>query len=129
MSFTRSTRFTRTKIPCVQEYGEGLRLQILALLEPKYLLTGTKVQNLTPAEQEYGEGLRLQILEFRFAAEVRMREDYDKAKDIKFFPAIGDDPTTEEELELVALRRDARRRAREMEVLTLLALLVQKCKA
>jgi len=112
----------------VQEYGEGLRLQILALLEPKYLLTGTKVQKLTPAEQEYGEGLRLQILEFRFAAEVRMREDYDKAKDIKFFPAIGDDPTTEEELELVALRRDARRRAREMEVLTLLALLVQKCK-
>jgi hypothetical protein len=72
--------------------------------------------------QEYGEGLRLQILEFRFAAEVRMREDYDKAKDIKFFPAIGDDPTTEEELELVAMRRDARRRAREMEVLSLLAL-------
>ena len=74
-----------------------------------------------PCVQEYGEGLRLQILEFRFAAEVRMRADYDAAKDINFFPAIGDDSTTEEELELVALRRDARRRAREMQVLRLLA--------
>lgn len=65
-------------------------------------------------EEEFGEGVRLQVLEFRYGAQVRMREDYDKAKDVKYFPAIGDDPTTEEELAIVAERREQRRRAREM---------------
>merc|ERR1719453_1235710 len=66
-------------------------------------------------EEEYGEGVRLQVMEFRYTTEVKMREDYDKAKEVKYFPAIGDDPTTEEERALVAERRELRRRAREMQ--------------
>jgi len=66
-------------------------------------------------EEEYGEGLRLQVMEFRYGTEVKMREDYDKAKEVKYFPAIGDDPTTEEERALVVERREQRRRAREMQ--------------
>ena len=66
-------------------------------------------------EEEYGEGARLQVIEFRYDSELRMRQDYDKAKDVKYFPAIGDDPTTEEELALVAERREQRRRAREQQ--------------
>jgi hypothetical protein len=66
-------------------------------------------------EEEYGEGGRLQVIEFRYETEVRMREDYDKAKDVKYFPAIGDDPTTEEEREMVTERREHRRRMRDQQ--------------
>ena len=66
-------------------------------------------------EEEYGEGGRLQVLEFRYSSEVRMREEYDKAKEVKFFPAIGDDPTTEEERKHVLQRRLVRERACAMQ--------------
>eukprot|EP00960_Hanusia_phi_P045297 757153-Hanusia_phi.AAC.7 len=55
-------------------------------------------------EEEYGESSR-QIKEFKFTFELRMREDYDKAKDVKWFPAIGDEPTSQEEKDEVAARR------------------------
>ena len=66
-------------------------------------------------EEEYGEGGRLQVIEFRYDTEVRMREDYDKAKEVKYFPAIGDDPTTEEERAMVNERREHRMRMRNMQ--------------
>ncbi|EKX41515.1 hypothetical protein GUITHDRAFT_164378 [Guillardia theta CCMP2712] len=66
-------------------------------------------------EEEYGDSSQ-QIKEFKFTFELRMREGYDKAKDVKWFPAIGDEPTSQEEKEEVEARRTCReqRRAEEM---------------
>ncbi len=59
-------------------------------------------------EEEYGEGQTRQICEFKYDFELRMRDDYDKAKTVKWFPAIGDAPPTADELRDVADRRTRR---------------------
>ena len=64
----------------------------------------------------YDEGMRgedgVQVCEMRFGKELRMREEYDRAKGVKWFRAIGDPPPTREELAAVAERRaDRARRA------------------
>mmetsp|Transcript_4936 Transcript_4936/g.12476 ORF Transcript_4936/g.12476 Transcript_4936/m.12476 type:complete len:999 (-) Transcript_4936:141-3137(-) len=59
-------------------------------------------------EEDYGEGQTRQICEFKYGYELRMRDEYDKAKTVKWFPAIGDKPTAPEEHEAVRLRRAER---------------------
>lgn len=59
-------------------------------------------------EEEYGAGQTTQALEFKYDYELRMREEYDRAKEVKWFPAVGDDPPDAEELEAVAERRRQR---------------------
>lgn len=56
-------------------------------------------------EEDYGEGQTRQICEYRFGFELKMRDEYDKAKEVKWFPAVGDDPPTKEEVEEVKKRR------------------------
>jgi len=63
-------------------------------------------------EEEYGEECASQVAEFKFGNELVMREEYDRAKQVKWFPAIGDDPPKAEELASVEERREARRVAR-----------------
>jgi hypothetical protein len=52
-------------------------------------------------EEDYGEGQTRQICEYRYGFELKMRDEYDKAKEVKWFPAIGDDPPSKEEVEQV----------------------------
>jgi hypothetical protein len=61
-------------------------------------------------EEEYGEAQTRQICEFKYGYELRMRDEYDKAKLVKWFPAIGDDPPTNEEVDGVRERRQLRER-------------------